>query len=78
MCMGCFTGVEAAVVNAAAGAVVARSGITRLRHRLAGRGPLDRRRAAYLANADFLAGIGLDPDRVLGPSPAAATDGGRR
>lgn len=71
MCMSCFTGVEAAVVNAAAGAVAARSGFTRLREQLAGRGSLDRRRAAHQANAEFLAGIGLDPDRVLGPPPMA-------
>jgi hypothetical protein len=71
MCTGCFTGVEAAVVNAAAGAVAARSGLTRLRHHLAGRGSLDRRRAAHEANADFLTSIGLDPDRVLGPPPTA-------
>lgn len=69
MCMSCFTGVEAAVVNAAAGAVVARSGLARLRSRLAGRDSLDRRCAAYQANADFLDGIGLDPRRVLGPPP---------
>jgi hypothetical protein len=73
MCAGCFTGVEAAVVNAAAAAVVARSGITRLRHRFAGQPSSDRRRAAYRANADFLEGIGLDPDRVLGPPPAGGT-----
>jgi hypothetical protein len=69
MCAGCFTGVEAAAINAAAGAVVARSGLARLRHRM---NSLERRHTAYRANAEFLAGMGLDPERVLGPPPAAA------
>jgi hypothetical protein len=71
MCAGCFTGVEAAVVNAAAGVVVARSGLARLRQR---RSRLERRRAAYRANAGFLAGLGLDPARVLGPPPEPADE----
>jgi hypothetical protein len=70
--MGCFTGAEAALVQGAAGAVFARSGVRRVRDRLAGRGSLDRRRAAHRANAAFPADLGLAPDRVLGPPPAGA------
>jgi hypothetical protein len=73
MCTGCFTGVEAAVINAAAGAMVARSGLARLRQR---RSRLERRQDAYHANAGFLAGIGLDPERVLGPPPEPADGDG--
>ncbi|NEE00284.1 hypothetical protein G1H10_08890 [Phytoactinopolyspora halotolerans] len=46
-----------------------RGGATRLMERLTGRDPFERRYAAHRANAEFLAGMGLDPDRVLGPPP---------
>lgn len=72
MCVSCFTGVEAAAVQVVAGVVVARGGFGRVRDRLAGRGGAARRASAYQANAEFLTGIGLDPDRVLGPPPAGA------
>jgi len=32
---------------------------------------MERRLAAHRANAEFLAGMGLDPDAVLGPPPCA-------
>jgi hypothetical protein len=70
MCVGCFTGVEAAAVQGAASVVLASGGLRRVREYVTGQGSIERRRAAYQANAEFLAGIGLDPDHVLGPPPA--------
>jgi hypothetical protein len=67
MCVGCFTGVEAALANGAAGAVAARNGLRRLRDR----DPRQRRLAAYHANAAFVTSLGQDPEAVLGPPPRA-------
>lgn len=57
--------------QAAAGVVVARSGLTRLREQASPAGRAARRRNAYQADARFLTGLGLDPARVLGPPPEA-------
>lgn len=70
MCMGCFTGAEAVVTQGAVGVAFARSEFTRWHEQLTGRDPIERKRAAHEANAEFLASLGLDPDRVLGPPPA--------
>ncbi|NED94500.1 hypothetical protein G1H11_04165 [Phytoactinopolyspora alkaliphila] len=69
MCMGCFTATEAAVIQGAAAVMFARAGLTRLNEHVTGQGALRRRRAAYAANAEFLASMGHDPEHVLGPAP---------
>lgn len=75
MCTGCFSVGTAFVIQGSAGIALAGGGLSRLRERLAGGDPLARRRAAHQANAEFLAGLGLDPDQVLGPPPPDAQPG---
>lgn len=69
MCTGCFSAGTAFVIQGSAGIALAGGGLRRLRERLGGADPFRRRLAAHRANAEFLAGLGLDPDQVLGPPP---------
>jgi hypothetical protein len=58
-----------AVIHGAAAAAFAKAGFVRAHELLRGRDPHERRLAAHRANAQFLVGLGLDPDTVLGPPP---------
>jgi hypothetical protein len=69
------------VTQAAALTALARAGLARGKDLLLGHDRMGRRLAAHRANAEFLAGMGLDPDAVLGPpprAPAAAPHGPSR
>ncbi len=67
MCMSCMTSAEALFMNGVGILAVGRVGLRRLRF-----GPeTDERRAAIRHDTEsFLHSIGLDPDRVLGPTRA--------
>jgi hypothetical protein len=73
MCMNCLTGTELAVMQGTALVAFTKMGLTRAHEMLTGRDPMVRRLNAHRANAEFLAGMGLDPVLVLGapPSPTA-------
>jgi hypothetical protein len=70
MCMNCLTGTELAVMQGTALVAFTKMGLTRAHEKLTGRDPMVRRLAAHHANAEFLAGMGLDPALVLGPPPS--------
>ena len=72
MCMNCMTGTELAVMQGSALIGFTKMGLTRAHEMLTGRDPMVRRQAAYQANAEFIAGMGLDPALVLGPPPSPA------
>jgi len=72
MCMNCLTGTELAVMQGSALVAFTKMGVTRAHEMLTGRDPMVRRLAAHRANAEFLAGMGLDPALVLGPPPSPA------
>jgi hypothetical protein len=68
--MNCLTGAELAVMQGTAVVAFTKMGLTRAHEMLTGRDPMVRRLAAHQANAAFLAGMGHDPDLVLGPPPS--------
>jgi hypothetical protein len=76
MCMNCLTGTELAVMQGTALVAFTRMGLTRAHEMLTGRDPMVRRLAAHRANAEFLAGMGLDPALVLDPPPSPAAIAG--
>jgi hypothetical protein len=71
VCANCVSNTEAVVAQAVTLTALARAGLVRGRDRLRGQGRTERRLAAHRANAEFLAGMGLDPEAVLGPPPQA-------
>jgi hypothetical protein len=75
MCTSCFSGAEATVMQGAAGVIFVKSEATRLYDQLTGLDPDDRRCSAYDANAEFIAGLGLDVGEVLGSRPKPALSG---
>jgi hypothetical protein len=75
VCANCVTTTEVVVAQAATATAFARAALVRGHDVLRGRDPMERRLAAYRANAEFLAGMGLDPDAVLGPPPDAPAVG---
>jgi hypothetical protein len=70
MCMSCVSQSDALFWNGAAIGTVVLGAAGRLRDSLVGRSSQARRTAADRANRTFLASLGLDPDEVLGPTPA--------
>jgi hypothetical protein len=75
VCANCYSNTEAVIAQAATLTALARAGVVRGHDLLRGQGRMDRRLAAHRANAEFLAGMGLDPEAVLGPPPAEAAPG---
>ena len=71
MCANCFSNTEVVIAQAVTLTALARAGLVRGHDLLRGQGRMDRRLAAHRANAEFLAGMGLDPEAVLGPPPHA-------
>ena len=69
MCTGCVSAAEAVILNAGGGLVLAKGAVDRIAEALAGRHPAERRQATWDANARFVAGLGLDPQAVLGERP---------
>jgi hypothetical protein len=71
VCANCFSQTEAVIAQAVTLTALGRAGLVRGHDLLRGQGRMDRRLAAHRANAEFLAGMGLDPEAVLGPAPCA-------
>jgi hypothetical protein len=69
VCANCYSNTEAVIAQAVTLTALARAGLVRGHDLLRGQGRMDRRLAAHRANAEFLAGMGLDPEAVLGPPP---------
>jgi hypothetical protein len=69
MCAGCLSAGAALVVQGSAVMALAQGTVRRLRDYREGRDAMTRLCAAYQANAEFIASLGLDPGRVLGPPP---------
>lgn len=74
MCAGCTSAGATLVVQGSVVAALAQGSLRRLWEWRTGVAAHTRRCAAYRANSDFLAGLGLDPVRVLGPPPAESSD----
>jgi hypothetical protein len=74
MCAGCTSTGATLVVQGSVVVGLAQGSLRRLRRRYAGADAHTRRCAAYRANSEFLAGLGLDPERVLGLPPAEPSD----
>ena len=69
VCMSCFSGAEAVVLQGAAAVGFAKSEFTRLYGQWTGLDLNDLRLAAYDSNATFVESLGLDATTVLGPRP---------
>lgn len=71
MCTSCVSSAEAVIVNATGGLVLAKGVVDRVADAVAGRHPVERRQAAWDANATFLRELQLDPQAILGDRPVA-------
>ena len=69
--MSCVSSTESLAICAAGASTMAKAGLDRLGDLIAGRPPVERRQAAWDANAEFLAGLGHDPVLLLGARPVA-------
>ena len=69
MCLSCVTTFDAVAVNAVIAGSFGVTAFERVRDRLVGRAPGERRREIHAANAALLESMGLDPAEVLGPAP---------
>ena len=70
VCSTCVTVFDTAATNAVIVAAFALNRWERLRDRLRGRSRTERRLATWMADADFLRSVGLDPLTNLGAPPA--------
>jgi hypothetical protein len=69
MCAGCLSAGTALVIQGSMVIALAHGAVRRLRHHREGRDTQARLCAVYQMNAEFVAGLGLDPGSVLGPPP---------
>lgn len=67
MCVSCFSGAEAVLLNAAGVVAIAVEGRDRWRDRLSPSAFESRRQRHRDTDAAFLRSLDLDPDEVLGP-----------
>lgn len=74
MCSGCISSGATLAMQGSAAVVIAQGSLRRLWSWHGGQDAFARRRAIYQANCDFLASMGLDPERVLGPPPVIPAD----
>jgi hypothetical protein len=70
MCASCFSSADGLLLSSAGALAVLGEARRWLRVRRTTT-PAERRAERLAADADFLRGLGLDPDEVLGPRPVA-------